>query len=76
METNSKIWIKQQEAEKQEFLRKAGQESIDSAAAGEVDFALPKPEARQLLAAMQASSHRDVDVEPSRNPMPVREVDL
>lgn len=27
-----------------------------------------------LIAAMQASPHRDVDVEPPRTPMPVREV--
>jgi hypothetical protein len=27
-----------------------------------------------LIAAMQASPHRDTDVEPARTPMPVREV--
>lgn len=29
-----------------------------------------------LIAAMQASPHREIDIEPSRAPMPVREVDL
>ena len=29
-----------------------------------------------LIAAMQASPHRDIDVEPKRAPMPVREVSL
>lgn len=29
-----------------------------------------------LIAAMQASPHRDIDLEPSRTPMPVRGVDL
>lgn len=29
-----------------------------------------------LIAAMQASPHRDIDIEPSRAPMPVRGVDL
>jgi prevent-host-death family protein len=29
-----------------------------------------------LIAAMQASPHRDIDIEPSRTPMPVRSVDL
>jgi prevent-host-death family protein len=27
-----------------------------------------------LIAAMQASPHRDIDIEPGRSPMPVREV--
>jgi prevent-host-death family protein len=30
----------------------------------------------ELIAAMQASPHRDVDIEPSRAAMPVREVSL
>ena len=29
-----------------------------------------------LIAAMQASPYRDIDIEPKRGPMPVREVDL
>ncbi len=29
-----------------------------------------------LIAAMQASLHRDIDIEPRREPMPVRGVDL
>ena len=29
-----------------------------------------------LIAAMQASPYRDIDIEPTREPMPVREVDL
>jgi prevent-host-death family protein len=29
-----------------------------------------------LIAAMQASPHRDIDIEPRREPMPVREVSL
>ena len=29
-----------------------------------------------LIAAMQASPHSDIDIEPSRTPMPVREVSL
>ncbi|MEJ0045154.1 MAG: hypothetical protein WDN04_02690 [Rhodospirillales bacterium] len=29
-----------------------------------------------LIAAMQASPHRDIDIEPPREPMPVRGVDL
>jgi hypothetical protein len=29
-----------------------------------------------LIAAMQASPHSDVDIEPRRTPMPVREVSL
>jgi prevent-host-death family protein len=29
-----------------------------------------------LIAAMQASPHREIDIEPERWPMPVREVDL
>lgn len=29
-----------------------------------------------LIAAMQASPHRDIDIEPWREPMPVREIEL
>src|SRR5271170_3556165 len=29
-----------------------------------------------LIAAMQASPHRDIDIQPKRTPMPVREVSL
>ncbi len=29
-----------------------------------------------LIAAMQASPHRDIDIEPARAPMPARKVDL
>ncbi|MBP0581715.1 type II toxin-antitoxin system Phd/YefM family antitoxin [Labrys sp. LIt4] len=29
-----------------------------------------------LIAALQASPHRDIEIEPERRPMPVREVDL
>src|SRR5712692_5801437 len=29
-----------------------------------------------LIAAMQASPHRDIDIEPGRAPMPVREISL
>ena len=29
-----------------------------------------------LIAAMQASPHRDIEIEPKRSPMPVREVSL
>jgi hypothetical protein len=29
-----------------------------------------------LIAAMQASPHRDIDIEPKRTPKPVREVSL
>jgi prevent-host-death family protein len=29
-----------------------------------------------LIAAMQASPHRDIDIEPGRTPMPVRDVSL
>lgn len=29
-----------------------------------------------LIAVMQASPHREIDIEPSRKPMPVREVEL
>ena len=29
-----------------------------------------------LIAAMQASPYRDIDIEPGREPMPVRQVDL
>jgi prevent-host-death family protein len=32
------------------------------------------PTGEALIAAMQASPHRDVDIEPKRAPMPVREV--
>jgi prevent-host-death family protein len=31
---------------------------------------------KALIAAMQASPHRDIDIEPKRAPMPVREVAL
>jgi prevent-host-death family protein len=31
---------------------------------------------KALIAAMQASPHRDIDIEPRRTPMPVREVSL
>jgi prevent-host-death family protein len=31
---------------------------------------------RALVAAMQASPHRDIDIEPRRAPMPVRDVAL
>lgn len=39
----------------------------------------PKPESRTgaaLIAAMQASPHKDIEIEPSRGPMPVRDVSL
>jgi Arc/MetJ-type ribon-helix-helix transcriptional regulator len=38
-----------------------------------------KPEARTgaaLIAAMQASPHKEIEIEPSRGPMPVRDVCL
>ena len=38
-----------------------------------------KPEPRTgaaLIAAMQASPHKDIEIEPSRGPMPVRDVSL
>src|SRR6202790_1740001 len=31
---------------------------------------------KSLIAAMQASPHRDIDIEPGRTPMPVRKVSL
>jgi prevent-host-death family protein len=34
------------------------------------------PTGEALIAAMQASPHRDIDLEPRRTPMPVREVVL
>jgi len=34
------------------------------------------PTGAALIAAMQASPHRDIDIEPTRTPMPVREVSL
>jgi prevent-host-death family protein len=34
------------------------------------------PTGRALIAAMQASPHRDIEIEPKRAPMPVREVVL
>jgi prevent-host-death family protein len=34
------------------------------------------PTGAALIAAMQASPHRDIDLEPRRRSMPVREVDL
>jgi len=38
-----------------------------------------KPEVRTgaaLIAAMQASPHKEIEIEPSRGPMPVRDVSL
>ena len=38
-----------------------------------------KPEPRTgaaLIAAMQASPHKDIEIEPTRGPMPVRDVSL
>lgn len=38
-----------------------------------------KPEARtgaDLIAALQASPHKDIEIEPGRDPMPVRDVSL
>jgi hypothetical protein len=34
------------------------------------------PTGEVLIAAMQASPHRDIDIEPKRLPMPVRKVSL
>jgi hypothetical protein len=34
------------------------------------------PTGRALVAALQASPHRDIDIEPERVPMPVRDVVL
>jgi prevent-host-death family protein len=34
------------------------------------------PTGKALIAAMQASPHRDIDIEPARAPMPVREIVL
>jgi prevent-host-death family protein len=34
------------------------------------------PTGEALIAAMQASPHRDIDIEPKRTPMPVREIFL
>src|ERR1700735_2403016 len=34
------------------------------------------PTGEHLIAALQASPHRDIDIEPKRKPMPVREVAL
>src|ERR1700726_2841642 len=34
------------------------------------------PTGQALIVAMQASPHRDIDIEPRRAPMPVREVSL
>ncbi|MTV32020.1 type II toxin-antitoxin system prevent-host-death family antitoxin [Rhodoblastus acidophilus] len=35
-----------------------------------------EPKGEALVAALQASPHRDIDIEPPRAPMPVRDVDL
>jgi prevent-host-death family protein len=35
-----------------------------------------EPTGEALIAAMQTSPHRDIDIEPSRTTMPVREVNL
>jgi prevent-host-death family protein len=32
------------------------------------------PSGKSLIAAMQASPHRDIEIEPGRSPMPVRDV--
>jgi hypothetical protein len=34
----------------------------------------PDPGGKALIAAVQASPHRDINLEPKRAPMPVREV--
>jgi hypothetical protein len=34
----------------------------------------PKPSGEALIAAIQASPYRDIELEPERMPMPVREV--
>jgi hypothetical protein len=36
----------------------------------------PKPGGKVLIAAMQASPRRDIELEPERAPMPVREVSV
>jgi hypothetical protein len=36
----------------------------------------PDPGGKALIAAMQASPHREIELEPKRAPMPVREVSI
>jgi hypothetical protein len=40
------------------------------------DKSSPKPGGEALIAAIQASPHREIEIEPERAPMPVREVFL
>ena len=53
-----------------------GREEVVVAAAEEFRRLKGDLTGQALVAAMQASPHRDIDIEPRRAPMPVRGVDL
>lgn len=53
-----------------------GRDEVVVVAADEFDRLKGKETGELLIAALQASPHRDVDVEPGRDRMPVRDVDL
>ncbi len=51
-----------------------GRDEVVVIAAEEFRRLKGEPTGEALIAAMQASPHRDIDIEPRRAPMPVREV--
>jgi hypothetical protein len=53
-----------------------GRDEVVVIAAGEFRRLKGDPTGEVLIAAMQASPHRDIDIEPKRTPMPVRKVAL
>ena len=53
-----------------------GRDEVVVIAAEEFRRLKGNPSGEALIAAMQASPHRDVDIEPGRTPMPVRKATL
>ena len=53
-----------------------GRDEVVVIAAGEFRRLTGHPTGKVLIAAMQASPHRDIAIEPRRTPMPVRKVAL
>jgi len=53
-----------------------GREEVVVVSADEYRRLQGAPTGRDLIDAMQASPHREIDIEPERSPMPVRPVSL
>lgn len=85
--TSSKWPLQDAKARFSELVRRArsegpqhvtvhGRDEVVVVTADEFRRLTGEPKGEALVAALQASPHRDIDIEPPRAPMPVRDVEL